>query len=180
MSTKLFDITKQLKEFVSSSSSSGLLKETNGISGISIIEAHIQKRRLETDGSGMIRMMESTGSDCNCINIVNVAVAEKNRRKGLFSDFLELLETFDYGPCADPGSDFHVRVDKVMNPILDEYLPKKGYSRIRSGSETHYSYLKAVRRGKDLGSGFSPEIAGSLEGAVTHLPIHQEVMQTAR
>ncbi|MDD3295581.1 MAG: hypothetical protein PHG20_12945 [Geobacteraceae bacterium] len=144
MSTKLIDITKQLKAFVSSSSSSILLKETNGISGISIIEAHIQKRRLVTDWSGVIRIMESSGRDFNCINIVNVAVAEKNRRKGLFSDFLELLEDFDYGPCMN-GPDFHVRVDKVMNPILDEFLPRRGYARIRSGDETHFSYLKVAR-----------------------------------
>jgi len=144
MSTKLIDIAKQLKAFISSPSSSILLKETNGISGISIIEAHIQKRRLETDGSGMIRIMESSGRDCNCVNIVNVAVAERNRRKGLFSDFLELLEDFDYGPCMN-GQDFHVRVDKVMNPILDEFLPRRGYARIRSGDESHFSYLKVVR-----------------------------------
>jgi hypothetical protein len=76
---------------------------------------------------------------------VNVAVAERNRRKGLFSDFLELLEGFDYGPCLDNGSDFHIRIDKVMNPVLDEFLPKRGYARIRSGNEPHFSYCKIVR-----------------------------------
>lgn len=180
MSTKLIDITKQLKTFVSSSSPSILLKETNGISGISIIEAHIQKRRLETDGSGMIRMAESSGSDCNCINIVNVAVAERNRRKGLFSDFLELLEKFDYAPCVNNGSDFHVRVDKVMNPILDEYLPRRGYARIRSGNETHFSYLKVVRRGQDAGDEISLETAAGRERAVHLPPVHHGDIQTAR
>jgi hypothetical protein len=180
MSTKLIDITKQLKAFLSSSAPSTLLKETNGISGISIIEAHIQRRRVETDRSGMILLTESSGSDCNCINIVNVAVAERNRRKGLFSDFLELLEKFDYNPCVDTGSDFHVRVDKVMNPILDEFLPKRGYARIRSGNETHYSYLKVVRRRLDAVSEISLETAAGLEHAVKRLPVHHGGTQTAR
>jgi hypothetical protein len=145
MSTKLIDMTKQMKTFIASSSPSILLQETNGISGSSIIEAHIQKRRLETDGTGNFQLTESSGSDTNCINVVNVAVAERNRRKGLFTDFLELLEGFDYGPCTREGSDFHVRIDSVMNPVLDEFLPRRGYARIRSGNAPHYSYLKVVR-----------------------------------
>jgi hypothetical protein len=36
-----------------------------------------------------------------------------------------------------------------MNPILDEYLPKKGYARLRSGDETHYSYHKIIHHRKD-------------------------------
>ncbi|MEA5113328.1 MAG: hypothetical protein VB050_04805 [Geobacteraceae bacterium] len=151
MSTKLIDITKQLKSFLNTTASSTLLKETNGISGISIIEAHVQKRRLDTDRAGGFLLRESSANDTNCINIVNVAVSERNRRKGLFTDFLELLERFDYGPCLKNGSDFHVRVDNVMNPVLDEFLPKKGYSRIRSGNDPHYSYLKIVRQGKEQG-----------------------------
>lgn len=151
MSTKLIDITKQLKSFLSTTAPSILLRESNGISGISIIEAHIQKRRLDTDRSGKFILYESSGNDTNCINIVNVAVAERNRRKGLFTDFLELLEGFDYGPCLENGSDFHIRVENVMNPVLDEFLPKKGYARIRSGNDTHYSYLKMVRNGKESG-----------------------------
>jgi hypothetical protein len=149
MSTKLIDITKQLKTFLSSASLSVLLKETNGISGTSIIEAHVQKRRLETDRSGIILSKESNGLDTNCLNIVNVAVAERNRRKGLFTDFLELLEQFDYGAYLKDVSDLTIRIDKVMNPILDEFLPKKGYSRILSGSEPHYSYHKLVPYRKD-------------------------------
>ena len=96
-------------------------------------------------------LAESSGNDTNCINIVNVAVAERNRRKGLFTDFLELLEEFDYGSCLANGADFHIRVENVMNPVLDEFLPKKGYSRIRSGNDPHYSYLKIVRHGKESG-----------------------------
>lgn len=145
MSTKLIDMTRQLKTFLASSSPSILLQETNGISGSSIIEAHIQKRRLEPDGSGNFRLSESSGSDTNCLNVVNVAVAERNRRKGLFTDFLELLEGFDYGPCTREGSDFHVRIDRVMNPVLDEFLPRRGYARVRTGNEPYYSYLKVVR-----------------------------------
>jgi hypothetical protein len=168
MSTKLFDITKQLKTFLSSASTSTLLKETNGISGISIIEAHIQKRRLETDRSGIILLHESSDSDTNCLNIVNIAVAERNRRKGLFTDFLELLEKFDYSAYAKDDSNFTIRIDKVMNPILDEFLPKKGYDRIRSGTETHYSYCKNVRYREGSGSQstrettFSPELSANL------------------
>lgn len=145
MSTKLIDITKQMKAFLSSSASSILLKETNGISGISLIEAHIQKRRLETDRSGKMLLAECPDNNTNCINIIHVAVAERSRRKGLFTDFLELLEKFDYGDFLDSGSDWCVRIDKVMNPVLDECLPKKGYARIRTGDETHYSYHKVIR-----------------------------------
>lgn len=150
MSTKLTDITKQLKTFLPSSASSILLKETNGISGISLIEAHIQKRRLETNRSGKILLTECSDKDCNCINIVHVAVAERSRRKGLFTDFLEHLERFDYGDFLDPASDWCIRIDKVMNPVLDECLPKKGYARIRSGDETHFSYQKIIRNLKNL------------------------------
>lgn len=157
MSTKLIDMTQQMKTFIASSSPSILLQETNGISGISIIEAHIQKRRLETDGTGNFQLTESSGSDTNCINVVNVAVAERNRRKGLFTDFLELLEGFDYGPCTREGSDFHVRIDSVMNPVLDEFLPRRGYARIRSGNAPHYSYLKVVRH---------PSISGTVPALV--------------
>lgn len=149
MSTKLIDITKQLTSFLDTSASSIVLKETNGISGISIIEAHVQKLRVETDRSGRFVLAARTGSDFNCINIVNVAVAERNRRRGLFTDFLELLEGFDYGSCPGNGSDFHVRVGNVMNPVLDEFLPKKGYSRIRSGNDSHFSYLKIVRMNRE-------------------------------
>jgi hypothetical protein len=152
MSTKLIDITKQLKTFLSSTAPTVLLQETNGISGISIIEAHIQKRRLEIDRYGMFLLTESSGDYTNCINIVNIAVAERNRRKGLLTDFLELLEGFDYGPYLNNGSDFYIRVDKVMNPVLDEFLPKRGYARLRSGDETHHSYHKIVRYRKDFGS----------------------------
>jgi hypothetical protein len=149
MSTKLIDITKQLTTFLASTSQSFLLKESNGISGISLIEAHIQKRRLETGRAGMMHMSDCCGTDFNCLNIVHVAVAERNRRKGLFSDFLELLEGFDYGDYLDRATDVYVRIDKVMNPILDEYLPKMGYARLRSGDETHYSYHKIIRHHKD-------------------------------
>ncbi|MRR57084.1 MAG: hypothetical protein EG824_02550 [Deltaproteobacteria bacterium] len=149
MSTKLIDITKQLTTFLGSPAQSILLKESNGISGISLIEAHIQKRRLETGRAGMIQLSECCGTGINCLNIVHVAVAERNRRKGLFSDFLELLERFDYGDYLDSATDVYVRIDKVMNPILDEYLPKKGYARLRSGDETHYSYHKIIRQRKD-------------------------------
>jgi len=180
MSTKLFDITKQLNTFLSSAAPSAVLRETSGISGDSIIEAHIQKRRLETDRCGMLRLTESSGSETNCINIVNVAVAERNRRKGLFTDFLELLEGYDYGSCLENGSDFHIRIDKVMNPVLDECLPKRGYARIRTGNEPHYSYRKIVRcrqvfadrpvQENDLGS----EVAASLVSG------HQDGTHTAR
>lgn len=149
MSTKLIDITKQLTTFLTSPSQSILLKESNGISGISLIEAHVQKRRLETGRAGMMHMSDCCGTAINCLNIVHVAVAERNRRKGLFSDFLELLEGFDYGDYLDRATDVYVRIDKVMNPILDEYLPKKGYARLHSGDETHYSYHKIIRHRKD-------------------------------
>lgn len=157
MSTKLIDITKQLKNFLSSTAPSILLKETNGISGISLIEAHVQKRRLETEKSGMMRLAECSGKETNCINIVHVAVAERNRRKGLFTDFLQLLEDFDYGDYLDNGSDWCIRIDKVMNPVLDEFLPKNGYARIRSGDQTHFSYYKIVRQRKDFGIEFPQE-----------------------
>jgi len=150
MSTKLIDITKQLKAFLPSAAASILLKETNGICGTSLIEAHIQKRRLETDRSGMMLLADCSATNTNCINIVNVAVAERNRRKGLLTDFLELLECFDYSDHLDDGSDWYIRIDKVMNPVLDEFLPKKGYARIRSGDQTHYSYHKIVRHRKDF------------------------------
>lgn len=180
MSTKLIDITKQLKTFLSSASTSTLLKETNGISGISIIEAHIQKRRLETDRSGIILLHESSGSDINCLNIVNVAVAERNRRKGLFSDFLELLEKFDYGIYLHEDSDVTIRIDKVMNPILDVFLPKKGYQRIRSGNQTHYSYAKIVRHGKNSATQAGRKTAGLAdELSAGHLPLRQDGNHTS-
>jgi len=180
MSTKLFDITKQLKTFLSSAAPSAILKETSGISGDSIIEAHIQKRRLETDRSGMLRLTESSGNDTNCINIVNVAVAERNRRRGLFSDFLELLEGFDYGPCLDNGSDFHIRIDKVMNPVLDEFLPKRGYARIRSGNEPHFSYCKIVRLRHGFGDKPVPEAAVGPELPASLDSGYQDGRHTAR
>ncbi len=180
MSTKLIDITKQLKTFLSSASTSTLLKETNGISGISIIEAHIQKRRLETDSSGIILLHESFGSDTNCLNIVSIAVAERNRRKGLFSDFLELLEGFDYSASVNDGSDFTIRIDKVMNPILDEYLPKKGYSRIRFGTETHYSYSKNVRYKEGSGSQSTRETTVSPELSANLVSTNQNGTHQAR
>ncbi len=145
MSTKLTDITKQLHRFLSSSSSSVLLQETNGISGVSIIEAHVQKRRLDNDKCGMTVLRDSSADQINCLNIVNVVVAEKNRRKGLFTDFLELLEGFDYGSYLNKSGLFYIRIDKVMNPVLDEFLPKNGYTRTLSCNEIHYSYHKAIR-----------------------------------
>lgn len=163
MSTKLIDITKQLKTFLTSDTSSTLLYETNGISGISIIESHVQKRRLESDRHGIHLLTEAAGNEVNCLNIVHVGVAERNRRKGLFSDFLELLEGFDYRPCLDSGSDFYIRIDKVMNPILDECLPKKGYSRIQSGDEPHFSYYKKVRTGRVSGDAESHGASPGLE-----------------
>lgn len=145
MSTKLFDIEKQLTKFLSSAEDSGLLRETNGISGISIIEAHVQKRRLVTDiSSGTVFPHMHADENVNCINIVNVSVAEKNRRKGLFKDFLKLLEEFDYSQYCYECSPFYIRIDKVMNPVLDEFLPKNGYTRTKTENETHYSYHKIV------------------------------------
>jgi hypothetical protein len=163
MSTKLIDITKQLTTFLASTSQSILLKESNGISGTSLIEAHIQKRRLETGRAGMMHMSDCCGTGTNCLNIVHVAVAERNRRKGLFSDFLELLEGFDYGDNLDSTADVYVRIDKVMNPILDEYLPKKGYARLCSGDETHYSYHKIIRYRKDSQSIASQDVSIGLD-----------------
>lgn len=144
MSTKLIDMTKQLKTFLSSTSPSTRLRETTGISGDAIIEAHIRKSRLVTDRFGILRLVECAEGEFNCLDIVNVAVAERNRRKGLFTDFLELLEGFDYDCCRDAGSDFHIRIDRVMNPVLDAFLPKRGYTATRTGDETHYSYHKRV------------------------------------
>lgn len=146
MSTKLIDIIKQLKAFLPSSSSSILLKESNGISWTSIIEAQIEKRRIALDASGIIRLHECTDNDFNCLNIIHVAVAERNRRKGLFSDFLVLMEGFEYGAHLEACQEITVRIDKVMNPVLDECLPKKGYARIRSAHDAHYSYQKLVWR----------------------------------
>lgn len=165
MSTKLIDITKQLKTFLTSDTSSTLLYETNGISGISIIESHVQKRRLESDRHGILLLTEAAGNEVNCLNIVHVGVAERNRRKGLFSDFLELLEGFDYRPCLDSGSDFYIRIDKVMNPILDQCLPKKGYSRIQSADEPHFSYYKKVRACRVAGDAERHEVHAGLTGA---------------
>lgn len=171
MSTKLIDITKQLNTFLASDSPNTLLCETNGISGISIIEAHVQKRRLATDRHGTVMLTGASGSEVNCLNIVNVGVAERNRRKGLFSDFLALLEGFDYRPHLDAGSDFFIRIDKVMNPILDECLPKKGYSRIRSGNEPHFSYYKIVRYRQGSVSNSSRETVVGLEAAESRLAL---------
>jgi hypothetical protein len=147
MSTKLFDMEKQLKRFLSSAAHSELLKETNGISGMSIIEAHIQKRWLDTDISAGTALLDEFGNGkTNCLNIINVGVAEKNRRKGLFKDFLELLEGFDYSVCFDKYPYFYIRIDNVMNPILDEFLPKKGYTRAKPENEPHFSYHKMVKK----------------------------------
>jgi hypothetical protein len=180
MSTKLIDITKQLKTFLAADASSILLKETNGISGISIIEAHIQKRRLETDWSGKIVLTECSGNSSNCLNIVNVAVAERSRRKGLFSDFLELLERFDYSNFLDATSAWSIRIDKVMNPVLDECLPRKGYARVRSGDETHFSYQKIIRHRKELGLVLPDVTANGIELAAIQQPLIQEKTHTGR
>jgi hypothetical protein len=180
MSTKLIDITKQLRTFLSSSEHSVLLKESNGISGTSIIEAHIQKRRIETDRFGMIELTKNSGEDTNCLNIVNVAVAEKNRRKGLFTDFLELLERFDYGPCLVNDSDFHIWIDKVMNPVLDEFLPKRGYARLQSANEAHYSYHKILRFRKNSVNGFTQEAGAGLELTASLITRNQNGPYTAR
>jgi len=174
MSTKLIDITKQLKTFLASDDSRILLKESNGISGISIIEAHIQKRRLETDRSGKIVLTECSGASANCLNIVHVAVAERCRRKGLFSDFLELLERFDYSSFLDAASDWSIRIDKVMNPVLDECLPKKGYERVRYGDEAHFSYQKIIRQYRDLGLVNSRVAADGFDLAAIPLSLLQE------
>jgi hypothetical protein len=152
MSTKLTDITKQLDKFLSSSASTILLKESNGISGLSIIEAQVQKRCLDTDICGITDLLDTSAADINCLNIVNVVVAERNRRKGLFTDFLDLLEGFDYSAYFDGCTSFYVRIDKVMNPVLDEFLPKRGYTSTISGSETHYSYHKIVRNISNAGT----------------------------
>ncbi|MHC1697918.1 MAG: hypothetical protein AB9919_07675 [Geobacteraceae bacterium] len=180
MSTKLIDITKQLKLFLASDASSILLKETNGISGISIIEAHIQKRRLETDRSGKIVLTECHDNSANCLNIVNVAVAERSRRKGLFSDFLELLERFDYSTFLDATSAWSIRIDKVMNPVLDNYLPRKGYDRVRSGDETHFSYQKIIRQQKVLGLKQSDVAADGIDLGVIPKSLIQEEIFTDR
>jgi hypothetical protein len=143
MSTKLFDIIKQLDRFLASDATTTLLKESNGITGSSIIEAHVQKRRL-CPGYPSLPPIQTENNQTNCINIVNVAVAETNRRKGLFKDFLELLEGLDYRRHLGSSSSFYVRVDQVMNPVLDDFLPRKGYNRARSDGEPHYSYFKTV------------------------------------
>jgi hypothetical protein len=146
MSTKLFDITKQLDKFLSSPSNSASLKETNGISGMSIIESHVQKRWLDSENFAVTLNYDSNANDkTNCINIVNVGVAEKNRRKGLFTDFLELLEEFNYGLYFKECPSFYIRIDKVMNPVLDGFLLKKGYIRTKAENETHFSYFKVVQ-----------------------------------
>jgi hypothetical protein len=88
---------------------------------------------------------------------VHVAVAERSRRKGLFTDLLVLLEEFDYGDFLAAGTDWYVRIDKVMNPVLDECLPKKGYTRIRSRDEAHFSYQKIIRHDKDLATGYQQD-----------------------
>ena len=172
MSTKLFDITKQLTMFLPSTEHSVLLKESSGISGTSIIEAHVWKCRIETDRFGTIRLIEGF-EDANCLNIVNVAVAERNRRKGLFTDFLELLESFDYGPFLVDGSALHIWVDKVMNPVLDEFLPKRGYARIQSANETHFSYHKIVRFRRDPANRFKQETEAGLELPASQITLNQ-------
>jgi hypothetical protein len=161
MSTKLIDITKQLHGFLSSSAATCTLRETNGISGDAIIEAHVQKRRLSADRFGLLPLQDPAPADSNCLNIVNVAVAERNRRKGLCTDLLELLESFDYGRYRAPGHDFHIRVDNVMNPILDQFLPNQGYTPLRSGNSGHFSYLKTLPS--------SPPLEAELLEAASHM-----------
>ena len=56
-----------------------------------------------------------------------------------------LFQELFYGPYFCQCLSFYIRVDKVMNPVLDEFLPKKGYVRTRSDNETHYSYHKLVK-----------------------------------
>jgi len=147
MSTRLFDIEKQLKRFLTSEAHSELLKETNGLSGISIIEAQVQKRWLNTDSNNnAASLAEYAAGKTNCLNIVNVCVAERNRRKGLFKDFLELLEIYDYSLYFDNCPCFYLRIDKVMNPVLDEFLPRRGFTRTKPDNETHFSYYKMVRK----------------------------------
>lgn len=177
MSTKLFDITKQLNKFLSSPSNSASLKETNGISGMSIIEAHVQKRWLDSENFALTFNYDSNeNGKTNCINIVNVSVAEKNRRKGLFTDFLELLEEFDYGLYFKDCSLFYVRIDKVMNPVLDGFLLKKGYIRTKAENETHFSYYKVVQNINSSGN-ISEELSGSITN--TRKETHQPVFECA-
>ncbi|MRR55539.1 MAG: hypothetical protein EG822_13710 [Deltaproteobacteria bacterium] len=180
MSTKLIDISKQLKTFLASDASSILLKETNGISGISIIEAHIQKRRLESDRSGKIILTECSGNSSNCLNIVNVAVAERSRRKGLFTDFLELLERFDYSNFFDSTSAWCIRIDNVMNPVLDDCLPRKGYDRVKTGDVTHFSYQKIIRQQKKYGLEQPDVAADGIETAAIQPPLLREEIFTGR
>ena len=177
MSTKLFDITKQLDNFLASSANSVLLKETNGISGMSIIEAQIQKRWLDSESFTVIFDNDSEpNGKTNCINIVNVSVAERNRRKGLFTDFLELLEEYDYCLYFKECSSFYVRIDKVMNPVLDKFLLKKGYIRTKADNETHYSYFKEVQNIKASGNMLEEQlssITNSLKDP--HSPVFESI-----
>lgn len=150
MSTKLIDITKQLIDFLPSSAESILLKETNGLTGDSIIEVHIQKRWIDFADCTTTFFPDTPVNDkTNCINIVNVGVAERSRRKGLFTDFLELLENFNCSSYFNNVFPFYVRVEKVMNPVLDEFLPKKGYVPIKTAYEQYYSYFKIIRQKAD-------------------------------
>ena len=111
-----------------------------------IIEAQVQKRWLDSECTAVsYDYVSDPNGKTNCINIVNVSVAEKNRRKGLFTDFMELLEEYDYSLYFKEYSSFYVRIDKVMNPVLDKFLLKKGYIRTKAENETHYSYFKAVQ-----------------------------------
>ncbi len=145
MSTKLFDITKQLGDFLASPANSGSLKETNGLPGIYIIQAHVQKRWLTENENVMAAFADTVDNEkVNCLNIVTVSVAEKNRRKGVFTDFLQLIEEFDYGSYLDKCSSFYIRVHNVMNPVLDAFLLKNGYSQTKADNETDYSYHKKV------------------------------------
>jgi hypothetical protein len=146
MSTKLIDITKQLKSFLPSDTDSALLRETNGLTGDSIIVVHVQKRWIDFDNYTTTFFPDTPVNDkTNCLNIVNVGVAEKNRRKGLFTDFLELLEGFDYDPYFRKTFPLYVRVENVMNPVLDACLPRKGYSPAKGVNDTCYSYSKRIR-----------------------------------
>ncbi len=158
MSTRLFDIEKQLKRFLSSAAQSELLKESSGLSGVTIIEAHVQKRWLDSGTPSVAVLSDGPGNGkINCLNIVNVSVAEKNRRKGLFKDFLELLEGFDYRIFFDECTCFYIRIDKVMNPVLDEFLPRRGYTRTKQDKETHFSYHKVVREMFAVSSEFTDQ-----------------------
>jgi N-acetylglutamate synthase-like GNAT family acetyltransferase len=78
---------------------------------------------------------------CDCIDIGSVTVEEDERGKGLFTQFLERVESIAYAECKA------VWVESILEPRLVEFLKKRGYEKCPFYADEAPTYFKLPEGG---------------------------------